>query len=73
VSSGGEATSALDSGSEQLIRDALRRLSSVRSFDCIIALRVVQDGTPDALLRSDGLYDRLMEAERRRLVQARAA
>ena len=74
---------------EQLIRDALRRLmqgrtviaiahrlSSVRSFDRILVLergRVVQDGTPEALLRSDGLYSRLMEAERRRLAQVRAA
>jgi ABC-type multidrug transport system fused ATPase/permease subunit len=48
----------------------------VRSFDRILVLergRVVQDGTPDALLRSDGLYSRLMEAERRRLAQVRAA
>jgi ATP-binding cassette subfamily B protein len=84
-----EATSALDGDSEQLIRDALRRLmqgrtviaiahrlSSVRSFDRILVLergRVVQDGTPEALLRRDGLYSRLMEAERRRLTQVRAA
>jgi ATP-binding cassette subfamily B protein len=84
-----EATSALDGDSEQLIRDALRRLmqgrtviaiahrlSSVRSFDRILVLergRIVQDGPPDALLRSEGLYRRLMEAERHRLAQVRAA
>jgi ABC-type multidrug transport system fused ATPase/permease subunit len=48
----------------------------VRSLDRILVLergRVVQDGTPDTLLRSDGLYGRLMEAERRRLAQVRAA
>ena len=52
------------------------RLSTVRSFDRILVLergRLVQDGAPDALLHSDGIYRRLMEAERRRLAPVRAA
>jgi ATP-binding cassette subfamily B protein len=84
-----EATSALDGDSEQLIRDALsrlmqgrtviaiaHRLSTVRSFDRILVLergRLVQDGAPDVLMRGDGQYRRLMEAERSRLATARAA
>ena len=84
-----EATSALDGDSEQLIRDALsrlmqgrtviaiaHRLSTVRSFDRILVLergRLVQDGAPDVLMRGDGLYRRLMEAERSRLAKTRAA
>jgi ATP-binding cassette, subfamily B, bacterial len=84
-----EATSALDGDSEQLIRDALQRLmrgrtviaiahrlSTVRSFDRILVLdrgRLVQDGAPEVLMRSDGAYRRLMEAERRRLAQVQAA
>jgi ATP-binding cassette, subfamily B, bacterial len=86
-----EATSALDGESEQLIRDALgrlmlgrtviaitHRLSSVRSLDRILVLergRLVQDGPPEALMRSDGLYRRLIESEMRRLghSSARAA
>jgi ATP-binding cassette subfamily B protein len=74
-----EATSALDGRSEQLIRDALgrlmlgrtviaiaHRLSSVRSFDRILVLergRLVQDGPPEALIRNDGVYRRLVEDE----------
>jgi ATP-binding cassette, subfamily B, bacterial len=84
-----EATSALDGDSEQLIRDALQRLmrgrtviaiahrlSTVRSFDRILVLdrgRLVQDGAPEVLMRSDGPYRRLMDAERARLAQVRAA
>lgn len=82
-----EATSALDSESEELVRDALgrlvhgrtviaiaHRLSTVRSFDRILVLergRLVQDGSPDALLRRDGTYRRLIEAEVRRLHSGR--
>jgi ATP-binding cassette subfamily B protein len=78
-----EATSALDGESEELVREALgrlvygrtviaiaHRLSTVRSFDRILVLergRLVQDGSPDALLRRDGAYRRLIEAEVRRL------
>ena len=72
-----EATSALDGESEELIRDALgrlmlgrtviaiaHRLSTVRSFDRILVLergRLVQDGSPEDLLRSDGVYRKLIE------------
>jgi ATP-binding cassette subfamily B protein len=78
-----EATSALDVESEELIREALgrlmqgrtviaiaHRLSTVRSFDRILVVqngRLLQDGPPEALLRSDGVYRRLVEGEMRRL------
>ena len=42
------------------------RLSTVRNFDRILVLekgRLVQDGSPDALLRRDGIYRRLIDAE----------
>jgi ATP-binding cassette, subfamily B, bacterial len=84
-----EATSALDSESEELIRDALdrlmhgrtviaiaHRLSTVRSFDRILMLergRLVQDGPPEALVRSDGPYRKLIVSEMRRLAHPRAA
>jgi ATP-binding cassette subfamily B protein len=86
-----EATSALDGESEQQIRDALgrlmlgrtviaiaHRLSSVRSFDRILVLdrgRLVQDGSPEALMRSNGAYRKLIESEVSRLAHspARAA
>jgi ATP-binding cassette subfamily B protein len=86
-----EATSALDGESEELIRDALmrlmqgrtviaiaHRLSTVRSFDRILVLekgRLVEDGPPDVLMRSDGAYRGLIESEMRRLAagHARAA
>ena len=72
-----EATSALDGDSEELIREALgrlmrgrtviaiaHRLSTVRNFDRILVLekgRLVQDGSPEALLRGDGIYRKLIE------------
>jgi ATP-binding cassette, subfamily B, bacterial len=78
-----EATSALDGTSEELIREALgrlmrgrtvlaiaHRLSTVRNFDRILVLergRLVQDGSPEALLRRDGIYRDLIEAEMNRL------
>jgi ATP-binding cassette subfamily B protein len=81
-----EATSALDGASEELIREALgrlmrgrtvvaiaHRLSTVRSFDRILVLekgRLVQDGAPEALLKSGGFYRSLVEAEMRRLASA---
>jgi ATP-binding cassette, subfamily B, bacterial len=82
-----EATSALDGDSEEQIREALgrlmrgrtvlaiaHRLSTVRNFDRILVLekgRLVQDGSPDALLRSRGVYRRLMDAEISRLANTR--
>jgi ATP-binding cassette subfamily B protein len=83
-----EATSALDGESEELIRDALgrlmlgrtviaiaHRLSTVRSFDRILVLergQLVQDGSPEHLMRSDGVYRKLMESEVRRLAHSSA-
>jgi len=84
-----EATSALDSESEEAIREALgrlmhgrtaiaiaHRLSTVRNFDRIVVLQVgavVQDGPPDALMRHDGIYRRLVEREMDRLGRQVAA
>ena len=81
-----EATSALDGEFEELIREALgrlmrgrtvmaiaHRLSTVRNFDRILVLergRLVQDGSPEALLRCDGIYRKLIEAEMGRLANA---
>ena len=83
-----EATSALDSESEQAVRQALtrlmtkrtviaiaHRLSTVRSFDRIVVLqagRVVQDGSPDLLMRHEGLYRQLVQREMDRLTQQAA-
>jgi ATP-binding cassette subfamily B protein len=84
-----EATSALDADSEEVIRDALRRLahgrtliaiahrlSTVRSLDRIVVMqsgRVVQDGAPDLLMRREGLYRELIEKEITRLSRPRVA
>jgi subfamily B ATP-binding cassette protein MsbA len=70
-----EATNALDTLSEQAIQDALRdfserrtvvviahRLSTVEHADHLIVLdkgRVAEEGTPQELLASDGLFARL--------------
>ena len=78
-----EATSALDSESEEAIREALQRLmqgrtvlaiahrlSTLRSFDRIVVLqsgRIVQDDSPDALIRSEGIYRGLVMREMSRL------
>jgi ATP-binding cassette subfamily B protein len=67
-----EATSALDTESEALIQDALwallagrtaiviaHRLSTVRRMDELIILdrgRIVERGSHEALLKSDGVY-----------------
>lgn len=83
-----EATSALDGKSEELIREALgrlmrgrtviaiaHRLSTVRNFDRILVLhkgRIVQDGAPDALMRTDGIYRSLVESEMKRLSATRS-
>jgi ATP-binding cassette, subfamily B, bacterial len=82
-----EATSALDGTSEELVREALgrlmrgrtvlaiaHRLSTVRNFDRILVLErgcLVQDGSPEALLRRDGIYRDLIEAEVNRLAHPR--
>ena len=74
-----EATSALDSESEEAIRAALgslmrdrtviaiaHRLSTVRAFDRIMVLhagRIVQDGSPEQLMRREGLYRELVQRQ----------
>ena len=74
-----EATSALDSESEEAIRAALgslmrdrtvvaiaHRLSTVCAFDRILVLhagRIVQDGSPDQLMRREGLYRDLLQRQ----------
>jgi ATP-binding cassette subfamily B protein len=83
-----EATSALDGDSEEAIREALgrlmqgrtviaiaHRLSTVRNFDRVVVVQsgqVVQDGTPDHLLRHNGLYRNLVQREMSRLAQRAA-
>ncbi|ARP88670.1 ABC transporter ATP-binding protein [Bordetella genomosp. 9] len=70
-----EATSSLDSRSEERVQQALaglmrnrtvlaaaHRLSTLSRFDRIIVLdegRIVEDGTPDALRARDGLFSKL--------------
>jgi ATP-binding cassette subfamily B protein len=81
-----EATSSLDTDSEEMIRQALdhlmqdrtviaiaHRLSTLRSFDRIVVLdrgRVVQDGPPDELMRRGGPYRALVDGELARLRRA---
>ena len=78
-----EATSALDTDSEEAIRAALdalmrgrtviaiaHRLSTLRNFDRIVVLqagKVVEDGPPAQLLRTDGPYRKLVHREVSRL------
>jgi ATP-binding cassette, subfamily B, bacterial len=83
-----EATSALDGESEDAIQEALaklmhgrtviaiaHRLSTVHNFDRIIVLRagqVVQDGSPDQLMRHEGIYRSLVLREMSRLAKRAA-
>jgi ATP-binding cassette, subfamily B, bacterial len=83
-----EATSALDSESEEAVREALdrlmggrtviaiaHRLSSLRNFDRIVVLqagRVCEDGPPQVLVRSKGVYGNLVRREVARLEKAAA-
>eukprot|EP00003_Mantamonas_plastica_P014621 TRINITY_DN2530_c0_g3_i1.p1 TRINITY_DN2530_c0_g3~~TRINITY_DN2530_c0_g3_i1.p1 ORF type:complete len:690 (-),score=220.25 TRINITY_DN2530_c0_g3_i1:771-2840(-) len=71
-----EATSALDAESEHLVQEALdrltvgrttlviaHRLSTVKDADCVAVLsegKVVESGTHDELLASDGIYKKLV-------------
>ena len=51
------------------------RLSTVRSFDRIVVLQagwVVQDGSPDLLVRHEGLYRQLVQREMDRLAEQAA-
>jgi ATP-binding cassette subfamily B protein len=75
-----EATSSLDSRSEQAVQQALEhlmkgrttliiahRLSTIQAVDEIITLRngrVDEVGTPDELARSGGIYDQLLQLQR---------
>jgi ATP-binding cassette, subfamily B, bacterial len=83
-----EATSALDSESEEAVREALdrlmggrtviaiaHRLSSLRNFDRIVVLQagqVCEDGPPQVLVRSKGVYCNLVRREVARLEKAAA-
>jgi ATP-binding cassette subfamily B protein len=83
-----EATSSLDCESEEAIRQGLERLmrgrtviaiahrlSTVRSFDRIVMLqagRVIEDGSPDQLMRGNGFYRRLVQREVNRLSRTAA-
>jgi ATP-binding cassette subfamily B protein len=78
-----EATAALDSESEEAVREALNRLmqgrtviaiahrlTTVRNFDRVVVLkdgRIIQDGPPDHLMRTQGPYRQLVTQEMRRL------
>jgi ATP-binding cassette subfamily B protein len=83
-----EATSALDSDSEEAVRQALdrlmggrtviaiaHRLSSLRNFDRIVVLqagRVCEDGPPQVLVQSKGVYCNLVRREVARLAKQAA-
>ena len=74
-----EATSSLDSESEKLVQDALKRLmqhrttfviahrlSTIKHADRIVVLdagEIVESGTHDALLAGSGLYQKYFEMQ----------
>jgi ATP-binding cassette, subfamily B, bacterial len=78
-----EATAALDSESEEAIREALarlmrgrtviaiaHRLATLRNFDRVIMLqggRIIEDGPPDHLMQGRGPYRELVAREMSRL------
>ena len=84
-----EATSALDSEAEEAIRERWRslmvgrtvitiahRLSTLRNFDRILVLqggKLIEDGAPDALMRSQGVYHDLVSRELSRLAEQPSA
>ena len=83
-----EATASLDSDSEEAVREALgrliqrrtviaiaHRLSTLRNFDRIIVLkfgRVIEDGSPDDLIKRQGTYYKLLCGEVNRLTRRAA-
>jgi ATP-binding cassette, subfamily B, bacterial len=78
-----EATAALDSESEEAIREALsrlmrgrtviaiaHRLATLRNFDRVVLLqggRIIEDGSPDILMQGKGPYRELVAREMGRL------
>src|SRR6201994_1426631 len=84
-----EATAALDSESEEAIREALsrlmrgrtviaiaHRLATLRNFDRVVMLqggRIVDDGPPDVLVRGKGPYRDLVTQEINKLAAVNAA
>jgi ATP-binding cassette subfamily B protein len=78
-----EATAALDSDSEEAIREALarlmrgrtviaiaHRLATLRNFDRVVMLqagRIIEDGAPDRLMQGQGPYQELVAREISRL------
>jgi ATP-binding cassette subfamily B protein len=80
-----EATAALDSESEEAIREALsrlmrgrtviaiaHRLATLRNFDRVLVLKagkIIEDGPPDRLMQSRGPYRELVTQEISRLAQ----
>ena len=83
-----EATSALDSEVEAAIQDSMEelmsgktviaiahRLSTLQQMDRIVVLdggRVIESGSHDALLASDGLYARLWARQSGGFIDSRA-
>src|SRR6202166_1855482 len=80
-----EATAALDSESEEAIREALarlmrgrtvvaiaHRLATLRHFDRVVMLRagrIIEDGPPDRLMQGQGPYRQLVTQEMSRLAK----
>lgn len=80
-----EATAALDSESEEAIREALsrlmrgrtviaiaHRLATLRNFDRVVMLqagKIIEDGKPDSLMQKPGPYRELVTQEMSRLAQ----
>jgi ATP-binding cassette subfamily B protein len=80
-----EATAALDSESEEAIREALgrlmrgrtviaiaHRLATLRNFDRVVVLKagkIIEDGPPDRLMQGQGPYRELVTREMSRLAK----
>jgi ATP-binding cassette subfamily B protein len=80
-----EATAALDSESEEAIREALgrlmrgrtviaiaHRLATLRNFDRVVMLKagkIIEDGPPDRLMQGQGPYRELVTREMSRLAK----
>ena len=83
-----EATAALDSESEEAIREALgrlmrgrtviaiaHRLATLRNFDRMVVLKagkIIEDGPPDRLMQGQGPYRELVTQEMSRLAKQAA-